>query len=1188
MIPLRRITLFGSLDVSENARPIALSGSRVVSLFAYLVLHPHVRHPREKLAELLSPDAPFDRVRRNFSDALYHLRQTLGADWIDADAERVGLGNSALTVDVWEFERLAAGDDRASLARAAALYRGDLLPEIYDDWILVPRLTLQEKYLSVLETLTQLLQAQNDLPRALSYARQLIAADPLRETSHQLYLRLLGRSGRRSQAVVHFEYVRQLFQTELGVELLAETRALGEAIRREAESAPGVSPAVEQMRFVGRAREREIAIDRIEHAVRGQGGVLCLEGEAGIGKSRLLRELAASAQWRGIATAYGGASENPGGSPLTVFADALMPLLNGGRASQLPGLLPMETLAGLSVLYAPWQNCASLPELPPAQARARFQHHFVTLLQTLSQFAPLVLMLDDLQWADVAVWDLLDALIPQVAQAPLLVVLAYRRPEIEKNAGWEFLRKWERSGLATLSLKPLTAADVAQLLGQSELTDAARVTAFTGGNPFYISEYLTGLQEGHALARDPLAARLQSLSPAARRALDAAAVLGEQIAFRLWTIVSQESALMLAASGEELSARSFLQPTQAGYAFVHDLVRTNVYEHIAPASRAVLHTRAADALAAFEPENWRARAFQLERAERMPEAAEAYRHAGAQGLAQFAFRDAQTAFVHALSLLPETPAVARVEVELSLAQALDALGDRTQQADALAQALRGARVLQNDALLLRALVMSGRAASLKGQVAQAAGLYEEALQLARKLGDAFQEFEALFWRGDLALRRGELADGRTYYQAALQVARRTGHRQGEGRVLRGMGNLTRQEGSPDKALALQMQALEIHRELRDVYSEAVTLVNVLGSLYDLGAWDRLMAAGRETIALCESLDYMPGVAVARHLLSLGAYSVGAYETAREMLPLVAADCEATGDRRNVGLTWNVLGLVEFDTGNLARAREFYLKALEIASDVHAFTEIAYVQHDLGVLCLTVGEMENAREYFHAAHAIWQEQQNILLLRKTEAYWGLVCVALNDRVRAAELARQGLASLRGAPLQGEQPQAWHWALYQLLMQLECSADAQDALDAAYAEVQRQGRAIADDTMRASFRSRVPLNRAILAAYEDTVLSTQRRVVVSLARRDAPLGRTLNENERVDVTWTLDAPGDNAVRGKTARRQHRLRRLLDEAQAQNAAPTDDELARALDVSRHTILRDMAALAERGENSSTRRRK
>jgi DNA-binding SARP family transcriptional activator len=1186
---MRHIELLGGLRVTENAHALNVSGARAVSLLAYLALHPHTPHAREFLAELLSPDAPPERVRRNFTDALYRLRQTLGADWLEVDAERVGLAeNAALTVDVWEFERLAASAERDSLERAAALYTGDLLPEIYDDWILAPRLALQEKFLSVLETLAHTYETQNDLTRALSYARQLTTADPLRETSHQIYLRLLARLKRRSQALEHFEFVRQLFQTELGVEPLKETQALVEAIRREAQSAPDVLPIVEQTHFVGRAPERAIGIDRLEQALTGRGGILLLEGEAGIGKSRLLRELAASAQWRKMLTAYSGARDTPEASPFSPLADALGPLLRGARAAQLESILPDTTLGALSVLYAPWQNRAALPELPPAQALARFRQHFITLAQTLSQFAPLVLILDDLHWADAALWDLLDALAPHTPHTPLVLCAAYRRPEIEKNAGWEMLRRWERAGLAqTVALKPLTAADISTLLPPDARADAARVIALTGGNPFYISEYLTERAEGLNAAHPSLTARLDTLSEPTRAALEGAAVLGEQVAFWLWAKVAQISPLALAAAAEELTARAFLQPTSAGYEFAHDLVRTAVYDRLTPARRVAFHSRAADALAEREPENWRARAFQLERAERSAEAAGAYRHAGAQDLAQFAFRDAQTAFLRALALLPDAPDVARVETALLLARAADALGERKNQQHALEEALRNARALENDALTLQALVMSGRVAALTGRSADARVFFDEAFELAQRLDDPPQEFEALFWRGDAAARRGELAAARADYERALELARRENLLQSQGRALRALGNLARQEGKPDQALVLHAQAIQAQHTSGDLYNEAVTRVTMVGALYDLGAWDRLLTAGHEAVALCERLDHRLGAAVARHMLATGAYALGDFETARALLPRVFADCQAVGDRRTAGLALNVLGLVEADSGNFEAAHELYAQALEVALEVDAATEAAYARHDWGVLCLQLGEWDRARELLDAARATWQQQQHTLLQRKTEAYLGLAHCALNERARAAELANVGLETLRGEPLQGEQPQGWHWALYQLLLKLERPADANNALRAAYREVQRQGSVIGDHAVRASFFERVPLNRAIIAAH-DALAPTPRRVTVLLARRDAPLGRTLTDAERVTVTWTLDAPEDELIRGKTARRQYRLRRLLAEAHAQIAAPTDDELARALGVSRHTILRDMAALAERGEKSRTRRRK
>jgi AraC-like DNA-binding protein len=171
--------------------------------------------------------------------------------------------------------------------------------------------------------------------------------------------------------------------------------------------------------------------------------------------------------------------------------------------------------------------------------------------------------------------------------------------------------------------------------------------------------------------------------------------------------------------------------------------------------------------------------------------------------------------------------------------------------------------------------------------------------------------------------------------------------------------------------------------------------------------------------------------------------------------------------------------------------------------------------------------------------------------------------------------------------GEQPQGWLWALFRLLSAKQRPEQAKEVLQAAYAELQRQAQAIGDLNLRRSFFARVPLNRAIVAAYDEG-MNIPRVVPVTLARREAPLGRPLREDETVTVPWTISAPEDEALLDKTTQRQHRLKRLLHEAEAHGAAPTDDDLAQALGVSRRTILRDMQALSEELPRPPTRKRK
>jgi hypothetical protein len=216
-----------------------------------------------------------------------------------------------------------------------------------------------------------------------------------------------------------------------------------------------------------------------------------------------------------------------------------------------------------------------------------------------------------------------------------------------------------------------------------------------------------------------------------------------------------------------------------------------------------------------------------------------------------------------------------------------------------------------------------------------------------------------------------------------------------------------------------------------------------------------------------------------------------------------------------------------------------------------------------------------------------KQGNLLLRIKSEAFLGLALLAAGERARSEELADKGWDAFQAGVPAGEQLQGWLWALYRLLAALAQPERARKVLRTAFDELQRQSLAIEDPLRRSSFFERVPLNSAILAAYKKDANFT-RVVSITLARRDAPLGRALRGEERVTVHWTVSALEDESVGDKTLLRRQRLKRLLQQAESQGAAPTDDDLAGALGVSRRTILRDLQAMAHEIETPPTRKRK
>jgi tetratricopeptide (TPR) repeat protein len=381
--------------------------------------------------------------------------------------------------------------------------------------------------------------------------------------------------------------------------------------------------------------------------------------------------------------------------------------------------------------------------------------------------------------------------------------------------------------------------------------------------------------------------------------------------------------------------------------------------------------------------------------------------------------------------------------------------------------------------------------------------------------------------------------------------------------------------------------LILHRRNGDRLNELTTQLWLLGAYYNLGAWDRLLTVAGEALALAEAVGDRAKAATAQHVLGLAFYALGDTLNARQRLMQAEWDYGAVGLPRNAGLSRNVLGLVAENEGNYDEALSHYRIALAGAEARQTQLEAAYARHDLGALLLALQKPLEALPLLEAARTAWSEQGNRFLCVKSEAFLGMALLAAGERMRAEELASKGWdAYCEGIP-DGEQPQGWLWALYRLFMAVDQHDRAQEVLHAAYAELQRQAKNISEPVLRQNFFDRVPLNRDIVKAH-DALTGMARTITVSLVRKDVPLGRALREEDFVSVQWTLSAPEDESFPNKTTRRQHRLKRLVEEAARQGAAPTDDDVAQALGVSRRTILRDMQDITKENPRPPTRKRK
>lgn len=1186
--PSRQIYLLGALRVYQDGGVVSLSGEKVIILLAYLVLNPHLPHQREKLADMLYTDAPYARVRRNFSDTLYRLQRVLSRDWFVVEGDTVALAvDDRLWVDVWEFEQLANSDQENNLKKAIDLYTGDLLPELYEDWLVPERELRRNQYLTTLERLAAAQEGRGELQLALQTLRRLVLAEPLHEPAHQAYLRVLGRLQRFGEALAHYEYLRKLIWSELGAEPLSQTVAIADAIAKERELATIQIVGEDSIPFVGRNEERAAILSAVENMLKGHGSIFVIEGEPGIGKTRLLSEIVASVRWRGASLLQGQATETPSVSPFSPLIEALAPFIHGPRAGQLDLLLTDEARIALAPINPAWKK-NTLFDDSPEHAANRFYAALYQLGETVAGLTQLVLTLDDLHWADPALWKSLEVFAQGLVSGGGILIVTYRRPGIENSLGWDVIQTWDRAGiLKTITLMPLSIEEVAQIIAREHPKDPTAIHALTAGNPFYIQEWLAAREMKQSNPFTNMLNRLQNLSPTAHLAIESASILGETIPYRLWLEISRLSPLTLAGVTEELLLQHWLRPSSSGYSFAHDLIRITVYGMIEQDYRRQLHERAARAYQAFDPDNLRAQAFHLDKADLKSEAADIYIRVGEQELGRLANYEAASAFERALALMPPISTLKRTKTALSLGTACHIIGDPARQGPALREAMAGARKLEIPSLLLQVLLATAQAAIRANQNAKAEELLTEALSLATQIADPIGQAETMLLLGTNATNLMHSGVARRYYLKALNLAGKTADLSRQAKALRGLGIAARDLGMPRESIKWLDKALVIHRQIGDRIGEIVTQSNMITAYFDLASWDTVLAISDEVLPQAVGYKFRRLVAYVQQVKALACLSLGDFATARDLFAQAERDFMAGGDLRGASLARDSLGLVAENEGDYIEAERLYSTALAAIQMVEDASETYMIQLDLGSLLLRMERPLDAIPLLEAACQGSSIEGNQLGRLKSEATLGLALLAVNEWKQTETIADSGWEAFqKGVPI-GEQPQGWLWVLYQLLMEIDRRDSAQTILNAAYSELQRQASAISDEDLRRSFYERVPLNRWIVEAY-DSINGIPRVISVELAHIQAPLGRQLRNDEHVSVQWTVSAPEDDTIGDKAARRQYQLKRLLKEAESQNAAPTDNDLAQILGVSRRTILRDMQVLAQEILRLPTRKRK
>lgn len=505
-----RIELFGGFRATYRGKLLTtIDTPRLQALLAYVALRRGTPQPRQRIAFTFWPDSTEKQAFTNLRKLLHVLRKAL------PDAERflrveartiTWLNDSACTLDVAAFERslvraeeaLQRADTdsaQACFAEAIDCYQGELLPGVYDDWIVSDRERCHRQAVRALEGLTGLLESRRDYAEAIRYGGRLVQLDPLREPSYRLLMRLHALHGDRAGALRVYREASSTLLEQLNTEPEPVTQALYVQFMK-GELPREASPAGESetgIPLVGRRSEWTDLLTAWSLASEGAAHLLIISGVAGIGKTRLAEELLTWATRQGLAAAQSRAYAAEG-------RIAFAPIIDWLRSEPLRPALGRVTpvwLAEISRLLPELRQEDSELQEPLSKPVAWERHRLFEALARglLASGRPTLLLLDDAQWCDLDTLEWLRFLFRFAPSAPLLVVGTVRLEEVERDhALHALLLDLGRTGQVTeVTLEALDAADTARLgahVAQRELesTQATRLFEETEGHPLFVVE----------------------------------------------------------------------------------------------------------------------------------------------------------------------------------------------------------------------------------------------------------------------------------------------------------------------------------------------------------------------------------------------------------------------------------------------------------------------------------------------------------------------------------------------------------------------------------------------------------------------------------------------------------------------------------------------------------------------------
>jgi len=997
------------------------------------------------------------RSRPATSNLLFTEHQTLQlADqaqlWIDADAFDSLLSQARASNDPGQTEQL--------LEEAMLLYSGDYLPEERDiPWIQTRREALQRSWIGLLLELADLRIAREAQPGAIDTLDRLLAVDPTNEAAVQRLIILLTQSGRRAEAMRIYQRFAAVLRQEYKIAPLPETRTLYESARRGedpiARMRTNVSPGVSlvdtqaaetqpadahtsmqvgrsnQSPLVGRESELEILhrlllaaeqARRMKLAGQRKGSSLALDtqrppqciilmGDVGIGKTRLAEETGREAKRRGWAVAWTRAYAQESSIPYHVWVEALRKAMTQGLWQRQEISRHPLTYQALGALLPELHDL--LPQVAPPSTTLPEQEQLLlweatrALLATISEGAPLFVVLDDLQWADSSSCELLAFLVRQMRGQPVMIVGTCREIELPPNHALRrvLVDLQREQAVETLTIHRLTDEQIRALVSHLPEPMVQHIQVRAAGNPFFAEELARGVGSSHFVpahkappeggaVRDTVSLtsqvqgptslpdtisavldlRMGRISSACQRLLVRAAVLGGSFEFN--TIRSLEAGgpdagedTILDLLEEALQAGMLTEEgsgTRITYHFWHPLLVSHLYDGLSAGRRASFHRRAAEVLQQTYQgrveEGAAAIAYHLVNGgAESPQIAHFAEIAGDRAYALSAYPEAERHYRLAVEHIRALPEDAGREERLHLAYLLERLGECTM---------------------------------IQGNFEEARRFYERVLEVRSDQQSSESTAELQYEAQLQALLIGEI--GRTWYsigndaqaQQCFEHAEQVLH---EAKVSSGpawarlrfqQSSIYWQEGNHEEALRMADEALTLFEEViaqPQKHSEGIharftgTRRILEGDPVDLGRTHRLLgliansvgqpvealAHLNEALTLFEQHDRQREIAYVCCDLGYIYLKKAEHTPAQAAMRRSLSLAEALGDVPLVAIVFFNLGELATRLGNLVEAETWYKRSLTLAEQINDQVYISLWKAALALLLQNQNKISEA-------------------------------------------------------------------------------------------------------------------------------------------------------------------------------------------------------------------------------------